>query len=200
LEHLDARRIATVRLDATPLGEPLYVKLGFVPQFQVARYAGSVLADAAAAVHERLSHGPGVLLPAVDEHIEEIVNLDQDATSTDRRSLLLALCDEYRDEVRVVIHERRVIGYLVSRPGATARQIGPCVADASAGERLLSDAVARHAEESLYIDVPLDNAPAVSCMESLGLAVQRNLTRMSRGGSVVEDTSRLFASSGPEKG
>ncbi len=200
LEHLDSRGIATVRLDATPLGEPLYVKLGFVRQFEVARYAGSITTEIALAAHEAVSGAPGVLLPALDEHIEEIVALDREATRTDRRPLLLALFDEYRDELRVMVHERRVIGYVVSRAGVHARLIGPCIAEPPAGARLLCDAAGRHVDEKLYIDVPLANPVAVGCMEGLGLAVQRNLTRMCRGAAVTEDTSRLFASSGPEKG
>jgi hypothetical protein len=161
---------------------------------------GSVSEDAAAAAHEATSGAPGVLLPAAEEQIEEIVDLDRSATKTDRRRLLLALFEDYPDELRVVIHDRRVIGYLTSRPGAQARLIGPCLAAASAGERLLADAAARHVGEKLFIDVPLDNTRAATCVESLGLAVERTLTRMCRGTPVVEDTSRLFASSGPEKG
>ena len=30
----------TIRLDATPLGQPLYESLGFVPQYELTRYAG----------------------------------------------------------------------------------------------------------------------------------------------------------------
>src|SRR5439155_20889733 len=35
LEYLDASGVRSVRLDATPLGQPLYEKLGFVEQFQL---------------------------------------------------------------------------------------------------------------------------------------------------------------------
>jgi hypothetical protein len=110
------------------------------------------------------------------------------------------LLDEQPDERRVVIHERRVIGYLLSRPGANARQIGPCVASAGSGPRLLADALGRHATLGVYVDVPRDNQPAVSVAEAHGLAVKRSLMRMCRGQSVVEDIAQLFASSSPEKG
>ena len=42
LAFLDAADVATVRLDATPLGRPLYERLGFIEQFQLARYAGTL--------------------------------------------------------------------------------------------------------------------------------------------------------------
>jgi GNAT superfamily N-acetyltransferase len=199
LEHVDARGIPSVRLDATPMGEPLYEKLGFVRQFEVRRFAGSLTAEAAAAAHEQ-AQAAAVVLPGLPEHLEGMIDFDCRATNTDRRRLLTALFHEQPDELRVAVHERRVIGYVTSRPGAAARQIGPCMADISAGERLLIDSIARHVGEKLYVDVPADNAPAVHCMERLDLAVHRTLTRMCRGNPVVEDVPRLFASSGPEKG
>ena len=47
--HLRRRSIATLRLDATPLGRPVYAKLGFEPEYEVARWEGTppaVTADA----------------------------------------------------------------------------------------------------------------------------------------------------------
>src|SRR6202034_3510140 len=40
VEHLDERGVASIRLDATPLGRPVYEKLGFVGAFQLTRFAG----------------------------------------------------------------------------------------------------------------------------------------------------------------
>src|SRR5262245_39002578 len=45
LAFLDAQKVASVRLDATPLGQPLYERLGFAPQFMLARYAGVLPPD-----------------------------------------------------------------------------------------------------------------------------------------------------------
>ena len=42
LAHLDGERIRTVRLDATPLGRPVYAKLGFTAEYEVARWEGTV--------------------------------------------------------------------------------------------------------------------------------------------------------------
>src|SRR6266567_1475892 len=40
LAFLDSRGVRGVRLDATPLGEPLYRSLGFVPQYPLSRLEG----------------------------------------------------------------------------------------------------------------------------------------------------------------
>src|SRR4051812_35347541 len=40
VEFLDAAGALTIRLDATPLGQPIYEKLGFTSQYEIVRYQG----------------------------------------------------------------------------------------------------------------------------------------------------------------
>ena len=42
LNYLDERKVVTVRLDATPAGQPIYEKLGFAPEYGLARFEGIV--------------------------------------------------------------------------------------------------------------------------------------------------------------
>src|SRR5262249_29903737 len=42
LEFLESKGVRSVRLDATPMGEPLYRGLGFVPQFHLSRLEGEL--------------------------------------------------------------------------------------------------------------------------------------------------------------
>src|SRR5439155_16299847 len=79
LAFLDGRGVRTVRLDATPLGRPLYEKLGFEAQFELARYEGTVPAGVAPSPPEVGPVGRGDL--------PQLVALDQAATATDRRKL-----------------------------------------------------------------------------------------------------------------
>ncbi len=190
LAFLDRRGVPTVRLDATPLGQPLYERLGFVEQYQLARYEG-VLSPAPAV--------PGVeTLPP--QHWEALAALDEEVTETDRRRLLLQLCAEQPAEVRVVCAASRIVGFLLTRRGACAVQLGPCIATAEAGPWLLADAWHRYAGQRVYLDVPLPNEPASHLAATLGLTVQRHLTRMYRGVPRCERVDYLWASSGPEKG
>ena len=66
---------------------------------------------------------------------------------------------------------RSVSGYLLSRPGAKARQIGPCIADASSGPQLFPDAARRYSGEQVFIDVPAGNPAATDLAISFGLTV-----------------------------
>src|SRR5262249_36009201 len=87
LDFLDRRSAAPVRLDATPLGRPVYERLGFVEQFRVARYEGMLPPAPPAAGVEA----------ARAEEWEALAALDEAATRTDRRPLLRRLFAEGPD-------------------------------------------------------------------------------------------------------
>jgi GNAT superfamily N-acetyltransferase len=191
LAFLDGKGIPSARLDATPLGRPIYEKLGFVAEYRLARYAG---------VLRPMRGGLGVeALRRAD--LEEISCLDETVTRADRRRLLERLFDEYADSFRMAKCDGTLIGFLASRPGAIAAQIGPCLAtNEDAGRLLLADAAGRLAGQRVLVDVPLSNIAAVRAVEAIGLTAQRELLRMGRGESAVERVEQLWASCGPEKG
>ena len=190
LQFLDGAGVQSVRLDATPLGQPLYEKLGFLPEYLLTRFEGTP---------PRVEAPPGVSA-AGPEHMDALVQLDRAVTGTDRERMILRVFAEHPDETRVVESPGRVEGYLMARPGARARFVGPCVARAGAGPLLLADAWRRHAAEPIFMDIPEGNAVALTLARAAGLMPQRTLMRMYRGVKVEERVADLWASSGPEKG
>lgn len=190
LAELDRRGAASIRLDATPLGRPLYEKLGFVAQFELARWEGLLPPSPPVS---------GVATLACEE-LPLVHQLDRQVSATDRRDLLERLFAEQPPSFRTVKQDGQIRGFAASRDGANAIQLGPCMAHAQAGPLLLADAFHRHAGRRVYLDVPLANANAMQMAESQGLTVQRCFLRMCRGKLVAEDVSRLWGSFGPEKG
>jgi GNAT superfamily N-acetyltransferase len=190
LAHLDALGVAAVRLDATPMGQPLYEQLGFIEQFRLARFEGHLPPDGTPAAAEVVAVEPA--------RWEELAALDREVTRTDRRCFLLRLFAEQPAEVRAVLGPAGWSGLFAVRPGARALQLGPCVG--AAGPVLLADAFARHGGRFVFLDVPLKNDEACRLATSRGLTVSRHLTRMCRGEPVGEQVELLWASSGPEKG
>jgi hypothetical protein len=190
LAFLDERGVATVRLDATPLGQPLYEQLGFVTQFVLARYDGVLPTT------DRPPNPEVVTVPP--EQWAELVALDRFVTGTDRERFLVRLFEEQPGEVRGVAGPNGWLGLSTARTGARAVMLGPCLGEA--GGLLLADACRRHAGRRVYIDIPEGNAPAARLAAGHGLTVQRHLTRMCRGEPVCERVELLWASSGPEKG
>ncbi len=191
LAALESQGVRSIRLDATPLGEPLYESLGFKAEMTLARYHGTL---------PRNVNAPTLPNVLVDQVFDEILALDQAVTGTDRGRLLKALITEHPASLRVGFDGSAVSGYVLARPGSKARQIGPCIAQSDVAPVLLDDAACRYAGETVVLDVPTTHEPACRIVESWGLRPLRILTRMGYGPRVAEDLDRLWASAGAEKG
>src|SRR5207245_420577 len=84
LGYLEVQGVRTVRLDATPMGQPVYEKLGFVPDYQLTRYEGilpsrNVIAE---------------VKPVREEHLARLLELDRAVTGTDRAKFIASLLRE----------------------------------------------------------------------------------------------------------
>jgi len=191
LQFVEERGIATARLDATSLGQPLYEKLGFVPQYSFDRYAGRV--------SNSESMQSGFRLARSEDH-PQLIALDRAATSCDRGKFLLRLFQEQAERTYVLEREQRIVGFSTVRAGSGAWQLGPCIAEPSVGMELLRHAGEKLTGKQVLLDVPVDNAQAVEVARSLGLQPQRRFLRMCRGTAINDDLQRLWASSGPELG
>jgi GNAT superfamily N-acetyltransferase len=190
LAFLDGVGVRTIRLDATPLGQPLYEKLGFVEQFPLTRYEGELQGD---------GESGGVETPRPDQ-IEELLRLDREVTGADRRKYLEHVSRDDTSALRVAAQDGRVIGFSIARSGSRAVQLGVCLTDPNAGPRLFADACQNHCGKHAYVDIPDGNVAALDLARALGLTSQRQLMRMCRGPQVQERIPGLWASSGPEKG
>jgi GNAT superfamily N-acetyltransferase len=195
ISFLREQNVRTVRLDATPAGRPLYEKLGFVGEYELARYEGTP------AIGRPSSIVPAPAgKPRPSSVVPDITVFDQRMTGTNRKKMLSRLFDEFPELVRVVDQNNQVQGYIAGRPGANATQVGPCVATVDTGASLLSDSLSRCAGRPVFLDVPLDNAGAVKIAEAAGLTIQRCFTRMCLGERITDNVHGIWASSGPEKG
>jgi GNAT superfamily N-acetyltransferase len=190
LDFLGRQGMVSVRLDATALGKPLYEKLGFVLEYELARYEGIPRGGAETRAAEK----------ANKQDWPQVFKLDREITGADRSKFLSRLFSAQPDDVRIVRSGTRVVGFVAGRPGTGAWQIGPCLATSDAGPKLLSDAARRHADERVFIDVPMQNTAAANMAQEMELTVQRHLVRMCRGKPVNERTDHIWASSGPELG
>jgi GNAT superfamily N-acetyltransferase len=193
LDFLDERDVKTVRLDATAAGQPVYEKLGFVSEYPLTRYMGTVpMANCC-----RESNPPSAI---PSPPWKEVVAFDHRMTATPREKMLARLFGESPDLTRVWHRDGQLQGYVTGSRGANATLIGPCIATPQAGPALLGDALARCAGQPVFLDVPRDNAPALELVEKSGLTAQRHFMRMCRGARIPDHVEAIWASSGPEKG
>jgi GNAT superfamily N-acetyltransferase len=191
VQYLEARGVASIRLDATPLGQPIYEKFGFLGDFTLTRFEGTLPAA--------LQEAPGAE-PMTRADLAAVCRLDEGVTRTRREKLLRHLVDAYPGVSRKFAPDGELEGFSLARPGAHAWQIGPIQGSPQAGRVLVLDAARRFAGQPVYLDVPADHAEAVAMVRALDLAPQRPFLRMSRGRRGQENLALFLSGFGPEKG
>jgi GNAT superfamily N-acetyltransferase len=197
IEHLDALRIPSIKLDATPQGKPLYEKLGFLPEYEIERWT---LRRPPVQVTELSGAGRFADLPS--SLLEQIFETDREIFGANRSFLLESIHQEAPDFTAAITVEGRLQGYTLGRRGSFADQLGPWMAsDAAIARKLLERFLTRSTRDVLIVDHLKSNNVAGGLLRSFGFSFTRPLTRMVRGDNTYPGrTERLCAILGPEFG
>ncbi len=190
LDWLRERGHRAVGLDATDMGRPLYLDLGFRDREPIERWERSATARQSA---KRPARSPG---PWSQAHAA----LDRAACGFDRRELLLDLS---RDQC--VEGVRSETGFGFGRPGSQAWFLGPCVAATQReAAALLAELLRGHEGERVFWDLPPSNPSAARLAAGMGFRRARRLARMMRaetGGYVPTGRAdQVYAAAGFEFG
>jgi len=185
----------TVRLDATPAGQPLYEKLGFRSEYALSRLECSAPAAAKLGEGERRR-----ARPMTDEDLSEVLERDREVFGADRSVLLASLRAGAPQYARVVRTGAHLDGYAFGRSGFRFEHLGPVVAsDTAAATALVSSCL--HAERPFILDVPHHSAEWLAWIREIGFAEQRPFVRMYLGENRYPGLpEQLFAVTGPEFG
>ncbi len=191
IEHLDAKKIPSQKLDATPAGKPIYEKLGFVVEYELERW-----------VLNREISGKDSSPTVAPTALNEILIWDRDVFGAERGGLLRSLNDTDPDFTLTTAWENKLSGYALGRRGSRADHLGPWVArDAPAARELLDEFLRRSRRETIFADCFMDNPFARRLLEERKFQSARPLTRMVRGTN--QDPGRpelICAALGPEFG
>lgn len=214
VEHARSRGVRTVGLDATEMGRPLYLRLGFRDAARIERWSGMALPAASAGPSPAGAEPRGPSAAPRSDPADPSPQgappwsgpgsppfdaaLDRAAFGADRSALLAALAaGEAAAEGS---------GFAMARAGARAFQLGPCVSRTSdAAGRLLGSILGRHPGQAFLWDLLPSNAAAASLAAELGFAPARRLSRMILGGSGAQtglegDHTMVYATAGFEYG
>lgn len=176
LEYLKRSRVRCVKLDATPAGQPVYEKLGFVSEWRLQRWqrigdCGQLTLDNKQPQTRELQEKDWPLVEA----------LDASAFGAHRPGLLRRLAQESRRALVCPI-TGPVQGFGFLRPGADSNYLGPLIClNEEVSSKMLPDLFGPTVGSSLTWDIPDHNAAAQAAAQKFGLKPIRPLTRMRLG-------------------
>lgn len=197
LEQLQSRGVACIKLDATPMGRPLYAALGFQDEWPLTRWGTD-----GAPVVERTGEDGGDVRQLRHEDWPALLDLDRPAFGVDRAHVLQALVQHGSQVLVRVRQDGALCGYGMIRPGSRARYLGPLVAsDQDTVTALARSLMIRAKGEAIYWDIPDRNAETVQLARDWGLTAQRSLMRMHCGPNMHPgDPSWIHGIVAPETG
>lgn len=190
------RAIAAIRdaghvpvLDATPDGRTVYATMGFHDLEGIGRWRRS-----AAAPGQRQE---AAALSMTDELADRGFRADGDTFGSDRRQLLA----DFRSRPEAIsLALPGGGGWLWSRAGRTATQIGPIVAEHPNNAIALCTAALDRIDGGIIVDVPDRETELTAFLRDRGFSLERKLTRMALNGDPATLGPSTRAIAGPELG
>jgi GNAT superfamily N-acetyltransferase len=182
---------ATIKLDATAAGRPVYENLGFKEESLIERWQGIAATQ---------SQARSTLNSAARN---ELLEFDSDAFGEDRANLIDLLIEDSFVEPRFKRNVAgRLTGYAIARRGTVATYLGPVLADSSAtAESLVDEMLHQLLGERVYLDINTNFELGRQILMDRGFVKQRDFIRMAYGKDNKAGTSRsIFAIAGPEIG
>ncbi len=183
---------ATIGLDATDMGAPLYRTRAFVDVDPIDRWGGVLRAPTApgrtaAAGTTAAGTTPAGTAPAgtaaravKPAEVGSLAAWDAVRSGTDRSALVTHLLRNPEAHAHVATRGGGVVGYAIVRPGRTHHHLGPVVADdAVAFDALLAASADRLAGAAVFADVVRGDATDAALARA-GLRIERRLVRMTR--------------------
>lgn len=194
LKALDLlKKETTVKLDATPAGRQLYLKLGFVEEYPLSRM-----------IKPGIRHTPYASAARVFQkgELETIAELDFKVFGANRLSLLEWMYAGAPTMTYVFKKNNKILGYCLGRHGNKYIHIGPVVAaDAKVARQLVSAALNQHIGQAVMLDISHFDPSWMAWLVSIGFEEQRPFYRMYRGlNDYPGEPEKQYAILGPEFG
>ena len=187
LDYLNGK-VATVKLDATAQGKPVYEKFGFQVESLVERWSGTFNAHTAIA---------SKVLD--DDALRDLLALDRISFAADRSKLIEMLIDDACvPPVLLRAADETLNGYALARRGTNADYIGPVVTRSPQYAEALLDQML--SGRRVYIDSNTECGASTSVLADRGFVKERELIRMSAGARRGKTSPLVVAIAGPETG
>jgi GNAT superfamily N-acetyltransferase len=184
-------------LDATELGRPIYLPLGFRDVFALARWH----LDAPRA--SPVAAPPGQRVRAAGQaDLAAIVAYDTPRSGFCREAILANLLARSAGFAHLASAPGGALaGFVLGREGHRRWHIGPIVAEDEATALSLLSMAAARLDQPVLVDVPEQHGRLCGWLAAQGATAPRRFSRMLRGlAGASGDAAHVFALSGPELG
>lgn len=186
----------SIKLDATPAGQPVYEKLGFENEYLISRLVKKTF--------ESLQFPDFGIIPQkiLEKDIPSIIEFDKQSFGSDRTQLIETLVKDYPDKCWVLKRETKIVGFALGRNGNKYHQIGPVSAQTSDDATLLiSYALKNMHNQPIVVDILDDKQELIELLISAGFVKQRYFTRMYlKNNPFPGEKSLQYLIGGPEFG
>lgn len=201
IHDLELQGARTIRLDATPQGQPLYERLGFHADYEIYRMEGRQRRYARSNIDIPVFSAESNERHSLFTSLSRIIELDHRITGEDRSRLLTYLASANETQWYWIFDQNSLGGFCVVRPGAISPFIGPLIAEKDwIAVALLAQATRGLHDKSILLDVPHIHSSNPGWNGSLDLVPLRSFVRMYRGEQVVSQPRSIWSTSGPEFG
>jgi predicted GNAT family acetyltransferase len=187
----------TVKLDATPAGQPVYQKFGFQNE---------------RIINRMVLESPSMDLPDFENgnlptrihsaEIPEIIKYDAEVFGARRNLLVKYLIHESPENSWMLTQQSQLKGIALGRKGSRFFQVGPVSADSEeVAKMLIIQALKKFPLQLLIIDVLEDKTQLITWLNKFGFKKQRQFVRMFLGENSNPGTpENQFSICGPEFG
>jgi ribosomal protein S18 acetylase RimI-like enzyme len=163
----------SVKLDATPAGQPLYEKFGFKNEYLIHRMTALSL-DNFQPILSGITPEPVLI-----SDIQEVIALDASIFGAERTTLVKSLINENPENSLCIKRDGRITAFALGRQGRKYYQIGPVMASSLTDTIILiSQTLLKLAGKPLVLDVPAHKVELIKWLNSVGFARQRDFVRM----------------------
>ncbi|MEA3462759.1 MAG: GNAT family N-acetyltransferase [Bacteroidota bacterium] len=197
LETIDKlHRCKSIKLDATPAGRPVYLKLGFRDEYTLYRMTNPSVSQVS------LNDFPFNTKQIKPADIPEVAAFDKKVFGADRTELIRCLYDSYPELGWLIKEDNHIAGFCLGRRGQNFTQIGPVSAFSSNGVKaLIQSAMDQLTGQAVVADICAAKSEILGWLEACGFISQRPFERMYLAGNphpgIIENQ---YLISGPELG
>ena len=164
---------ASIKLDATPAGRPVYKKFGFEDEYTLYRMTHPSVSKIS------LTEASVEAEQMRTEDLPELAEFDRLVFGADRTSLLSQLYENHPKLAWLIRENGKIAGYCLGRRGVKFTQIGPVYGSSEKiAKSLIQSAIHCIPDEAVVVDVQAAKSGFMQWLEDNGFTSQRPFERM----------------------